>query len=307
LTIGLSRLSASLPRRALFLVGLAFLVRAGHAAASQAFAYAAAWDRLSPLFRLQAQLAFAALAAVLAAPVVAAALAIRSRRSVVAAGTWHMAVAVLLAVGTGLVAHAVILRGSDEEIRWTRSSLNALWQLALVGLATFAIVRFRFLDLEVRVRRGIAHGVVAGSFVATFFVFTEGLATFLGEWAESRYLGILVTGSLVFALAPLRRFGERVAGMAMPHAVAPEERSVDERIALFAEQTRIAWEDEVLTVKERHMLDATRARLGLSELQAARIERQVLHEVAPAPVPPPLRLAPPRHAPRLPRRRSEPI
>lgn len=184
-------------------------------------------------------------------------------------------------VASAILMHSVAGRASPETVFLTLSSFGALWHVAAVAFAAFAILRHRFLDLDVRVRWTISRGVVASAFVATFFVVTEGLAYFLGRETENAYVGIVVTGVLVFALSPLKRFGDRVAKAAMPDALPVEERSLDERIALFAEQTRIAWEDGVLTAKERRMLDFARGRLGVSEGQAARIERRVLEELYP--------------------------
>ena len=63
--------------------------------------------------------------------------------------------------------------------------------------------------------RAAERGTVAAIFVTVFFVVSEGTATFLSDRLGS-LLRLLATGALVFALAPLHRASERLAGAAMP-------------------------------------------------------------------------------------------
>lgn len=186
---------------------------------------------------------------------------------------------VALALATGGLTY---LANGTRYLVWSLAGWGALWHLALLGILAYAIVKHRFLGLDVRVRWGVSRGVVASAAMAFFFIISEGLATYLGRIVGA-FGGILLVGSLILVLAtPLRKLGDRVAAAAMPEAVPVEKRPHRERVALYEEQTRIAWEDGRLTAKERRMLDSARARLGLTEAEAARLERRVLEAFSPS-------------------------
>lgn len=187
---------------------------------------------------------------------------------------------VLAAMGTAVVWLA--FRAVPPAGEYLAFGFAALWRFAMVASIAYVVLRHHLLDIDAGVRWTMSGGVVASAFVATFFVVTEFLAYFLGRQAENAYIGIVATGGLLFVLAPLKRLGDRVAKAALPGALPVDERSLDERLALLAEQTRIAWEDGVLSPKERRMLEHARERLGVSDADAMRLERQVLASLRPA-------------------------
>jgi len=102
------------------------------------------------------------------------------------------------------------------------------------------------------------------------------LATSLGP-----YLGILATGLVVFAIAPLMRAADRLAEVAMPGVKPLHELTAAERAGVYAVQARLAWADGRLSADDRRLLDRTREKLGLSHEHAARLEQEALGGSAP--------------------------
>ncbi|HEV8359873.1 MAG TPA: hypothetical protein VGR28_05380, partial [Candidatus Thermoplasmatota archaeon] len=142
-----------------------------------------------------------------------------------------------------------------------------------VLILAYAMLRHQLLDIDVKVRWTIQQSTIAAAFIGVFFVVSESAQTLLAG-SVGPYLGIAAAGLLLFAMAPLQRAAERVAGAAVPHArrqLPPEERA-----ALYRDTARMAWADGRLTPDERRLLDGLRERLGLSADEASRLEREVL-------------------------------
>ncbi len=134
--------------------------------------------------------------------------------------------------------------------------------------------------LDISARTTIRRGTIGGVVVALFFIISEGSANILQEIAATQDLdpawaqafGILGAGLLVFALTPMQRWGDRVAGSVLPHARPLDQLTILERQRLFGEQAAIAWADGSITRKERLLLDALREKLALPAAEAARLE-----------------------------------
>lgn len=179
-----------------------------------------------------------------------------------------------------------------RRVAWTALGMALLgmashsWGLPGVGygiarsvavlLLGYAILRHQLLGMDVRVKVTVKRSTLAAAFVGLFFVVSESAQALFSDRVGT-FLGIAAAGMLVFALAPLQRLAERVADVAMPGVKGASEMTRDERHGFYREQVRIAWADGALTADERRLLESTRAQLGLSVEEAARIE----HEVGP--------------------------
>jgi hypothetical protein len=153
--------------------------------------------------------------------------------------------------------------------------LTAAWRLALPVLVTFALLRYRLFDIELKVRWTVKQSTVAAVFLGVFFVVSESAAQVFSA-SVGPFLGIGAAGLLVFALAPLQHAAERVAAAAVPDARPTRELSLDHRARLYREQALAAWDDGSITRKERLMLDRLREGLGLSLEEASRLERDAM-------------------------------
>lgn len=116
----------------------------------------------------------------------------------------------------------------------TEASIDALylaiqlaaWALfAYVLLTAYGIATVHLFDIDLHLKWTLQRGTVAAAFIAVFFVVSEGTATVLSG-SLGTLAGLLVTGLLVFALAPLQRSAERLADAALPSVQdTPEYRS----------------------------------------------------------------------------------
>lgn len=137
----------------------------------------------------------------------------------------------------------------------------------------YSILRHQFLELDVKLKFGLRQSTVAAIFIAAFFVVSELVSGLLSE-RIGLIAGVLTTGLLVFAIAPLQRLGERVASTALPDAKPIDERSLRERKKIYREMLESAWSDGHLSRTELQMLEVARERLQLSLDQTKQLERQ---------------------------------
>lgn len=154
------------------------------------------------------------------------------------------------------------------------------WELAIsyvvaTSILLYGILKTHLFDIDVKIKFTIKQSTVAAAFIGLFFVVSEGAQAFFSGRAGT-YLGIVAAGALVFAIAPLQRFAERVANTAMPNVRPLGEMPADERASMYRELVRSAWADGSLTMDERRMLATARERLGLGDEEAVRLERDVV-------------------------------
>lgn len=169
-------------------------------------------------------------------------------------------------------------RFSDDLAVAATQTIRAFWLLFLPVLVTYALVKHRLFDVEVRLRFAIKGTTLAAIFLAVFFVVnkvTENVvAESFGGGNRGVYVGGAVAGLLLFALAPLQRLADRIAQKAVPVGKSALDR--EERARLFREQLEIAWGDGRLTAKERLLFSRLQERLGIPAEEAARLETDVV-------------------------------
>ncbi|HEV8359835.1 MAG TPA: histidine kinase N-terminal 7TM domain-containing protein [Candidatus Thermoplasmatota archaeon] len=157
-----------------------------------------------------------------------------------------------------------------------------VWRLALPVLVTVALLRYQLFDLELKVRWTVKQSTIAAAFVVLFFVASELAENYIAD-STGPIIGIAAAGVLTIALRPLQKMAERVAVAAVPGAKPVEQLSTVERDQLYREQLRFCWANGDVDARERRMLDHLRDRLGLPEAAAARLEAEVVRELAQGP------------------------
>ena len=149
-----------------------------------------------------------------------------------------------------------------------------MWALWLPILATYALLRYRIFDIDVRAKIALKGGFVLGAFLAVFLVASQLALNFL----EANYgwlFGGVAAGLLLFGILPLQRWADRLAGRLLPNAKPLGEMTSTERVELYRQQLLFAWSDGRVGPEERRMLDFTRKRLGLDPALASRMEREI--------------------------------
>lgn len=152
-----------------------------------------------------------------------------------------------------------------------RSTGVATVDVLFPALIVYGVLRHELFGLDVKVRLAVRQSTIAASFIAVFFVVSEGAAAFFESSSNSAFLGIAAAGLLVFALAPLQRLAERVATSAVPEDPSALPATSNERHALFRDAVALALRDGSIDRDEERDLLRMAGRLGLSNEEAFRL------------------------------------
>jgi len=146
-----------------------------------------------------------------------------------------------------------------------------LGTLIAVPLIAYGILRTQLFDIDLKIRWTIKQSTLAGIFVAVMFFISEGASTFLSAELGS-VAGLLAAAVVMFFLAPLQRFAEKVASAAMPNTQNTPEYAAFRKMQVYESALSEALAEGGVSDKERTLLGVLRDSLGISEADAAAIE-----------------------------------
>jgi hypothetical protein len=153
----------------------------------------------------------------------------------------------------------------------------ALGTLLAVPLIAYGILKTQLFDIDLRIRWTIKQSTLAASFVAIVYVVTEGADRLLAE-ELGNVVGLLVSALVVFFLAPLQRFAERVAATAMPNTSNTTEYVTYRKLQVYEGALQEALQGGGISDKERALLNRLRDSLGITAADAEALERDLHSE-----------------------------
>lgn len=162
--------------------------------------------------------------------------------------------------------------------------------LPLIQTASFALIIYivvtaygigsaHLFDIDLKLKWTLERGTIAAIFVAAFFVVSEGAATVLSDRLGT-LLGLLVTGGLVFVLAPLQRLSDRLASAAMPNVRDTPAYRTFRKEQVYGEALAEALKDGAVTPVERALLDRLLVSLELDREAARELETAVTAQMS---------------------------
>ncbi len=145
--------------------------------------------------------------------------------------------------------------------------------LVAVPLIAYGILRTQLFDIDLRIRWTIKQTTVAAAVLSVMFLVSEGASRFLS--AELGNVVGLFAAVVMFFLAPLQRFAERVASTAMPNTENTPEYATFRKMQVYETAVAEALHGGGISAKERSLLNRLRESFGISECDAAAIEREL--------------------------------
>ena len=168
--------------------------------------------------------------------------------------------------------------GSEIGIDWM-SLIYAAGTFVAIPMIAYGILKTQLFDIDLKIRWTIKQSTLAGAFVAIMFVISEGAAQFL-EAELGNIAGLLAAAVVMFFLAPLQRFSEKVAAAAMPNTKNTPEYATFRKMQVYESAIRDAQAEGGISNKERTLLDLLRDSLGIKESDAIAIESELQAEFA---------------------------
>jgi hypothetical protein len=152
--------------------------------------------------------------------------------------------------------------------------LYVIGTLVAVPLITYGILRTQLFDLDLRIRWTIKQSTIAGIFVALMFFISEGVSTLLSAELGS-FAGLLAAAVVMFFLAPLQRFADRVASAAMPNTQNTPQYVAFRKMQVYEDALVEALHEDGISDRERALLVRLRDSLGIAQADAEAIEREL--------------------------------
>jgi hypothetical protein len=150
----------------------------------------------------------------------------------------------------------------------------AFGTLFAVPLIAYGILRTQLFDIDLRIRWTIKQSTLATVVVTLIFLLSEGADRFLS--AElGNVAGLLAAAIVVFFLAPLQRFAERVASVAMPNTRNTPEYAAHRKMQVYEAALAEAQQEGGISDKERSLLNRLRDSLEISSSDAEMLEREL--------------------------------
>lgn len=153
--------------------------------------------------------------------------------------------------------------------------IYALGSLLAVPLIAYGILRTQLFDIDLRIRWTIKQSTIAAAFVAIMFLVSEAAENFFSAEIGG-FAGLLAAALVVFFLAPLQSFAERVANATMPNTQETPEYIAFRKMQVYEAALTEARQEGGISKKERALLIHLRDSLGISESDAAAIERELV-------------------------------
>jgi len=161
----------------------------------------------------------------------------------------------------------------DPDATTTPYLLYALGSLLAVPLIAYGILKAHLFDIDLKIQWTIRQSTVAAAFVAVFYIVTEG-ADRLFEAEFGSWVGLLASALLIFFLAPLQRFADRLAGALMPNTSDTPEYAAYRKLQVYAAALTDALPGGI-SEKERALLHHLRDSLGIAAADAEALERDL--------------------------------
>ncbi len=153
--------------------------------------------------------------------------------------------------------------------------IYALGTLFAVPLIAYGILRTQLFDIDLRIRWTIKQSTLAAVFVTIVYLVSEGAEQLLSS-EFGTFAGLLASAVVVFFLAPLQRFAERVASVAMPNTRNTPEYAAFRKLQVYEAALAEAMEGGGISAKERALLNRLRDSLGISEADSETMEHDML-------------------------------
>jgi hypothetical protein len=145
--------------------------------------------------------------------------------------------------------------------------------LLYILLLTYGVLQAQLFDINLRVKFALRQSTVAAIITMAFFVGSEILENFVP--VDGIVLGVIAAGACVLALRPLKRLATRFTDRVMRNVEDTPAYRDARKVDVYRTALEGILEDDLITEQERRVLDRLRAKLGLSEREAARLEAEI--------------------------------
>lgn len=149
--------------------------------------------------------------------------------------------------------------------------------LLYIPIIAYGILKVQLLDIEIRLQSTITNTVLAGAFIAVYYVVSEGINSFI-ENQFGDILGFLVCAVLAIFLAPLHRWAGRFTERLVRADTDSPDYAANRGLQIYSASVEEALAYGEISPGQIKLLDRLRQSLQVSEDDANRVERDLLFD-----------------------------
>jgi hypothetical protein len=150
---------------------------------------------------------------------------------------------------------------------------QALAYSAYVLLLAYAVLRFQLFNIDLKIKFVLQHSTVGALIIGAFIVGSEVLESFVP--VSGTVLNIVVAIAILIVLRPMQRLALRITDGLMRNVQNTTEYLDVRRLEVYRAALEGAFEDGLITDKERSILDHLRDSLGISQVEAVALEKEL--------------------------------
>ncbi len=150
---------------------------------------------------------------------------------------------------------------------------TAMTWCAYFLLLAYAVLRFQLFDIDLKVKFVLQQSTVGALIVGGFIVGSEVLESFVP--VSGTVLNIIVAVAILIVLRPMQRLALSITDGLMRNVQNTPEYLETRRLEVYRAALEGAFKDGLITEKERSILDHLRDSLGISQVEAVALEKEL--------------------------------
>jgi len=143
--------------------------------------------------------------------------------------------------------------------------------LLYIPIVAYGILKVQLLDIEIRLQSTIRNTVLAGAFIAVFYVISEGANNFISNQL-GEIIGFLVCAVLAIFLAPLHRWANRFAERLVSADTDSPDYAANRGLEIYSAAVEEALAYGEINPGQIALLDRLRQSLHVSDNDARKVE-----------------------------------
>jgi len=174
------------------------------------------------------------------------------------------------------VATIVVAGGLEDspEVNILLSQLYAAGTLLYIPIVTYGILKVQLLDIEVRLQSTVRNSVLAGAFVAVYYLISEGVNNLISSQLGD-IVGFLACAVLAIFLAPLHRWADRFAERLVSADTDSPDYAANRGLQVYSAAVEEAVAYGEINPGQIALLDRLKQSLQVSDDDARRVERDL--------------------------------
>lgn len=159
----------------------------------------------------------------------------------------------------------------NEKVLILITQLYAGGTLLYIPIVTYGILKVQLLDIEIRLQSTVRNTVLAGAFIAVYYLISEGVNNLISNQLGD-LIGFLACAVLAIFLAPLNRWADRFAERLVSADFDNPDYAANRGLQIYSAAVEEALAYGAINPGQIALLDRLKQSLRVSDVDARRVE-----------------------------------